>query len=234
MLKNGYWDSKSIHNNFIHTYTSVTVYTCTCIPIYNTCRYIYICMFIHTHAYTHIRTHIQHIHVHTRKHAWNDSAAATARGADPDAGSSARLFHSTQSTNKEQLNPAAAHHTITTARRPDNTRSFALVRSWFTLFMARPSCRPRRRSSETGSHFCHFSLVFQNSLAGQSAVLSVSTTPVRFRQKLQKSRTRNLYSSTQSFEQSYKTISYKVYWYCFYYFERNSLVALLEALCAQM
>jgi len=55
-------------------------------------------MFINTHTYTHIRTHIQHVHMHTRKHAWNDSAAATARGADADAGSSACLFRLTQST----------------------------------------------------------------------------------------------------------------------------------------
>ena len=55
-------------------------------------------MFKNTHTYTHIRTHIQHVHMHTRKHAWNDSAAATAREVDADAGSSARLFRSTHST----------------------------------------------------------------------------------------------------------------------------------------
>ena len=170
--------------------------------------------------------------MHTHKHAWNDSAAATARGANANAGISARLFRSTQSShfrtsnartslyplpetpiplnplsplpyilqnssrtvasavllfrtdqqnrvhhceevvnsplrscrkiggkavvqqspsrrarrtpsprmskvtvnekrmvNEEQPNPAAAHHSITTAWCPDNTRSSAMVRS---------------------------------------------------------------------------------------------------------
>ena len=56
----------------------------------------HMCIRIHMHKNTF--THIQHIHMHTHKHAWNDSAAATARGAHIDAGSSARLFRSTQST----------------------------------------------------------------------------------------------------------------------------------------
>jgi len=35
--------------------------------------------------------------MHARQQAWNDGAAANARGADADAGSPARLFRSTQS-----------------------------------------------------------------------------------------------------------------------------------------
>ena len=108
--------------------------------------------------------------------------------------------HEKRKVDKEQPNPAAAHHTITTARRPDNTRTSALEQSWFTQLMSRLSCRPRRRSSKMGSHFWHLSRIFKTSLVGQSAGLSVSTTPVRFRQKLQKSRAHNLYLSTQSFE----------------------------------
>jgi len=77
----------------IHMYIHACVY-----PYIYTCRYIHICMFIHTHTYTHLCIRTQHVHMHTRKHAWNDSAAATATGADADTGSSARLFHSTQST----------------------------------------------------------------------------------------------------------------------------------------
>ena len=61
----------------IHMYIHACVY-----PYIYLCRYIHICMFINTRTHTHIRTHIQHVHMHTRKHAWNDSAAATARGAD--------------------------------------------------------------------------------------------------------------------------------------------------------
>ena len=48
------------------------------------------------HTYTYIHIHIQNVHMHARKHAWNDGAAATVRGADADAGSPARLFRSTQ------------------------------------------------------------------------------------------------------------------------------------------
>jgi len=208
----------------MHMFIHACVY-----PYIYTCRHIHICMFINTHIYTHTRTHIQHAHMHTRKHAWNDSAAATARGTDADArnartslyplsetpiplkppsplpnipqnssrttASAVLLLHTDQHNrvhhseevpcsftmapcivverfegkqrcsralsrqarrtpsprmskvtvhekrmvNKKQPNPAAAHHTITTARRPDNTRLSALVRSRSTQFMARPS-----------------------------------------------------------------------------------------------
>jgi len=37
--------------------------------------------------------------------------------------------HEKRKVNEEQQNHAAAHHTITTARCPDNTRSSALVQS---------------------------------------------------------------------------------------------------------
>jgi len=74
---------------YIHAYKYI--YTCTCI-------YIHTCMSVHIHTYTHTCTHMQHVNMHTRKHAWSDSAVATARRADADAGSSACLFCSTQST----------------------------------------------------------------------------------------------------------------------------------------
>jgi len=80
-----------------HVYT----YPCTCMHVYihtytHADIYIYACSY--THAYIQIRTHIQRVHMHTRKYAWNDSAAVTTKGADADAGVSARLFRSTQST----------------------------------------------------------------------------------------------------------------------------------------
>jgi len=81
---------KHIHiHMYIHAYKYI--YTCTCI-------YIHTCTSVHIHTYTHIHTHIQHVHMHTDKHAWNESAAATTRGADADARSSARLLRSMQST----------------------------------------------------------------------------------------------------------------------------------------
>ena len=61
--------------------------------------------------------------------------------------------HEKRRVNQEQPTPAAAHHAITTARCPDNTRSSALVRSRSTKFMARPSCEPRSQCSEIGFTF---------------------------------------------------------------------------------
>jgi len=46
-------------------------------------------------------------------------------------------------TEKNNQPPQTAHYAITTARRPDNTRSSALVQSRSTKFMARPNCEPR-------------------------------------------------------------------------------------------
>jgi len=82
----------------IHTHTYTHVYTAYKYIYTGRCIHIHTCMSVHIHTYTHIRTHIQHVHKHTRKHAWNESAEATARGADVDAGGSPRLFRPTQST----------------------------------------------------------------------------------------------------------------------------------------
>ena len=38
-------------------------------------------MSAHIHTYTYIHTHIPNVHMNARKHAWNDGAAANARGA---------------------------------------------------------------------------------------------------------------------------------------------------------
>jgi len=69
----------------------------------HTCIYIHIYMSAHIHTYTYIHTHIQKVHMNARKHAWNDGAAANARGAVADAGSFARLFRSTQSNHISHL-----------------------------------------------------------------------------------------------------------------------------------
>ena len=55
-------------------------------------------MSAHINTYTYIHTHIQNVHMNARKHAWNDSAAANARGAVVERGSFAGLFRSTQSS----------------------------------------------------------------------------------------------------------------------------------------
>ena len=61
---------------------------------------------------------------------------------------------------KNNQPPQAAHHTITTARRPDNTRSSALMRSRSTKFMGRPSHEAQSQCSDIGSIFLPFSRRF--------------------------------------------------------------------------
>jgi len=65
---------------FIHIHIHMYIHAYVFIYIYK-CIYIYVYMFVHIHTYTYIHTHIRHVHLHTRKHAWNDSVAATAREA---------------------------------------------------------------------------------------------------------------------------------------------------------
>ena len=52
-------------------------------------------MSAYIHTYTYIHTHIQNVYMNTRKHAWNDGAAANVQGAVADQGSLALLFRST-------------------------------------------------------------------------------------------------------------------------------------------
>ena len=54
---------------YIHAYVYVEIYTSI---------YVHTYMFVHIHTYTYIHTHIRHVHMHTRKPAWNDGVAATA------------------------------------------------------------------------------------------------------------------------------------------------------------
>jgi len=63
----------------------------------------HIYMSAHIQTYTYIHTHIQNVYMNARKHAWNDGAAANARGAVADAGSFAHLFCSTQSNHISHL-----------------------------------------------------------------------------------------------------------------------------------
>jgi len=57
-------------HTYIHAYVYLYIYTCIYMRIY---------MFLHIHTYTYIHTHIQNEHMHARKNAWNDGAAATVR-----------------------------------------------------------------------------------------------------------------------------------------------------------
>jgi len=65
----------------------------------NTCHNVHTCLHQRTKHLCSFPPTLQHVRMHTRKNAWNDCVAATARGADDaDAGGSARLLCSTQST----------------------------------------------------------------------------------------------------------------------------------------
>jgi len=57
---------------------------------------------------------------------------------------------------KNDQNPATAHHTITTARRPDNIRSSILVRGRSIRSMAHSGRQPWRQLPRKDSHFRHF------------------------------------------------------------------------------
>jgi len=61
---------------------------------------------------------------------------------------------------KNHQNPATAHHTIMTARRPDNIRSSIMVRGRSIRSMARSCRRLRRPLPRKDSHFCHFGGLF--------------------------------------------------------------------------
>ena len=91
-----------------------------------------------------ILTHICILYIFTKcKHAWNDITAATARGADPDAGSSARLFRSTQSTTFSTSNVRTSLYPLPETPIPfnppspvpntsqNNSRTTHLGRTWF-------------------------------------------------------------------------------------------------------
>jgi len=67
--------------------------------------YIHTYMSAHIHTYTYVHTHIKNVHMNARKHAWNDCAAANARGAVVERGSFARLFRSTQCHRKPHFAP---------------------------------------------------------------------------------------------------------------------------------
>jgi len=88
----------------MHTHTHTHVYKCIHVRIHTHMHiYIHIYMSTHIHMYTYIHTHIQYVHMLARMHAWNDGAAANARGAVADAGSFARLFRATQSYHMSHL-----------------------------------------------------------------------------------------------------------------------------------
>jgi len=82
----------------MHTHTHTHVYIRIDVQIHTHMHiYTYIHVRTHTHIHIYTHTHIQNMHMNARMHAWNDGAAANARGAVADAASFARLFRLTQS-----------------------------------------------------------------------------------------------------------------------------------------
>jgi len=166
-LENGYWDSQSMYK---YAYT----YICTCIYMHTyTCTYIHAYLYINTCQYTYIHAHI---HAHTYNmyictHASTSASETTARqrlrrkpdltprssvllpvrcnleGENPSRPAAQLPVHEERQISAEQPQQTAAHHTITTARRPDHNRSSAIsamMRIQSTRMIVRPSCEPRR------------------------------------------------------------------------------------------
>jgi len=138
----------------IHTHTYTHVYTCIRIHIHihmHIYTYIHVC----THIYMNIHTHTRTICTYARMQAplkrrrgrdcagsptWRQEAplfflsAAIWRWITPSWPSAQLPVHEERWISAEQTQPTAAHHTITTARRPDHNLSSALVRSRSTQF----------------------------------------------------------------------------------------------------
>jgi len=131
----------------------------------HTCTYIHIYMSAHIHTYTYIHTHIQNVHMNARKHAWNDSASANARGAVLERGSFGRLFHSTQSNLishlqcKDFIVPTSWNTNTPPPPIPSSLVVNLVLRGWSTQFIANPCRWPQRPCPETRLHFCHFPAV---------------------------------------------------------------------------
>jgi len=149
-LTHRYWDSQSIPK---HTYTYI--YTCMYIHAYvytliHIHIQIYTCIHVRTHTYIHICTHTHTTCTYARTQArlerqrssdcarsltWRQEAppfslsaairrGVTLRGQQPNCPT-----HKEQRIGAQQPQPTEAHHTITTARLQDCTRSSVLVRN---------------------------------------------------------------------------------------------------------
>ena len=82
----------------MHTRTHTHVYKLERIDVQiHTHMHIYTYIHVRIHTHIHMYTHIQNVYINTRKHAWNDGAAANVQGVVADQGSFALLFRSTQS-----------------------------------------------------------------------------------------------------------------------------------------
>ena len=81
---------------------------------------------------------------------------------------------------KNNQPPQAAHHAITTAWCPDNTRSSALVRSRSSKFMAHPSREPRSQCSNIGFSFLPFSRRFSSVMI--TSIDTITQVSIKFRE----------------------------------------------------
>jgi len=135
----------------------------------HTCTYIQIYMSAHIHTYTYIHAHVQNVYINTRKHAWNDGAAANVQGAVEDQGSSALLFRSTQSNHilhpqckdfivptscSTNIPPAVQQSRSTRARRNPSPRMIKVTvqeKRRVNEEQPTPASSPSRKSRQRGA-----------------------------------------------------------------------------------
>ena len=116
-----------------------------------------------------MHTRIQNVHMNACKHAWNDGAAANARGAVVERGSFARLFRSTQSNHISHLQckdfivptscstntpPAVQQSRSTRARRNPSPRMVKVTvheKQRFNERQPTPASSPSRKLRQRGA-----------------------------------------------------------------------------------
>jgi len=129
-------------------------------------------MSAYIHTYTYIHTHIQNVYINTRKHAWNDGAAANVQGAVADQGSFALLFRSTQLNYISHLQckdfivptscstntpPAVQQSRSTRARRnpsPSMVKVTVHEKRRVNEEQPTPASSPSRKSRQRGESLC--------------------------------------------------------------------------------
>ena len=164
----------------IHMYINTYIY----IYIHD-CIYTHIYMSAHMHTYTYIHAHIQKLHMHARKHAWNDGTAATAREArldtkklrpspprenrNPEGGHppqrAVQLSHSRRTTGKWRtttIDSSSSHHHDSAPSRPH----LLLCTGAEPIHPVHgaPKLPSWPWPPETRSFSCHFGASFYNSL----------------------------------------------------------------------
>ena len=137
----------------MHTHTYTHVHTCICIHIHihmHVCTYIHVCTYTYIYIYTHTHTTCTYEHTQARLERRRGSDCARLEASklhpspcplqsgrkSPSVATAQLLVLEERRISVEKPQPTAAHHTITTARHPDYTRSSVPVRDQSTRSMA--------------------------------------------------------------------------------------------------